>query len=62
MARDSRAAEGYEPRYTVSAEGWRIGLAVCKTCGAVVLMGGDGEDKSLERHDAWHRKQERHAE
>ncbi len=47
----------YEPYYAVEAEGYRIGLMVCKHCGAAILVAKDTTASII--HDKWHNSMEK---
>ena len=37
-----------------SAEGARVGLVTCETCGAALLLDPNDDFNVLERHNEWH--------
>ena len=45
--------ESYSEYYALNAEGHRIGLCICRTCGATVLLGDPQCDAPL-IHSRWH--------
>lgn len=53
------ADRNYAPYFTVAAEGHRIGLMVCRRCGATVLVteATAMPENPAEIHDAWHAAQ-----
>ena len=42
--------DGYEPYYSLEAEGNRFAIATCSRCGAAVIL----DDEGPRLHDAWH--------
>ncbi|MBP2522254.1 hypothetical protein [Rhodococcus sp. PvP104] len=46
----------FTPYVAVSAEGMRIGIMSCLTCGAAILLGATKEDFGA-IHSAWHEAQ-----
>lgn len=46
--------DDFTPYVAVPAEGIRIAVTTCKTCGAAVQWSGHDEIDSLEVHLSWH--------
>lgn len=50
--------EGFTELTMFEAENARVGLAVCRRCGAAVLLDPREEVDVFKLHDAWHAVQE----
>ena len=46
--------EHFEPATVVLAEGARIGIATCKTCGAAVMLDPRDPVNRARQHAEWH--------
>lgn len=46
--------EHFEPATVVLAEGARIGIATCKTCGAAVMLDPRDPVSRARQHAEWH--------
>ena len=42
----------YSPAYAIHAEGERIGLVICRRCGAALLLSTSAD--AIAMHDQWH--------
>ena len=47
----------FEPATAFDAEGARIGIATCKTCGATVVIDPRDTINYLRKHYEWHKEQ-----
>ena len=55
---DEKIKSTLTPYFALAAEGGRIGLASCRECGAVILLGDDAFD-APKVHAEWHTRQPR---
>ena len=52
-SRRSMMFDDYTKYFVVEAAGQRIGLCICRRCGATILLGDKDVDASA-LHDRWH--------
>lgn len=49
-----RNPENYTPLRIVAAEGARIGIVICRRCGAAIVLDPLDKFGADDLHDAWH--------
>lgn len=54
MAKHENYDKYFEAARAIQAEGARVGIAICRTCGAAVLIDPASQEDYPRKHAEWH--------